>query len=58
MKNNSPFVRPFVIGALVIMLTSSITAMTASSFVQDDDVAPAPPSIGADILLTYFGPAL
>ena len=23
----------------------------------DDDVAPAPPSIGADIPLTYFGPA-
>ena len=33
-----------------------------SSFAQDmegtgDDVAPAPPSIGADIPLTYFGPA-
>ena len=27
------------------------------SFAQDDDVAPAPPSIGADIPLTYFGPA-
>ena len=24
---------------------------------QEDDVAPAPPSIGADIPLTYFGPA-
>lgn len=24
---------------------------------QDDDIAPAPPSIGADIPLTYFGPA-
>jgi len=24
---------------------------------QDDDVAPSPPSIGADIPLTYFGPA-
>ena len=24
---------------------------------EDDDVAPAPPSIGADIPLTYFGPA-
>jgi uncharacterized RDD family membrane protein YckC len=24
---------------------------------DDDDVAPAPPSIGADIPLTYFGPA-
>lgn len=24
---------------------------------QDSDVAPAPPSIGADVPLTYFGPA-
>jgi hypothetical protein len=24
---------------------------------QDDDIAPAPASIGADIPLTYFGPA-
>nr|MDQ3852895.1 hypothetical protein [Thermoproteota archaeon] len=24
---------------------------------QDNDIAPAPPSIGADIPLTYFGPA-
>lgn len=24
---------------------------------EDDDVAPAPPSIGADVPLTYFGPA-
>src|ERR671911_1997469 len=31
---------------------------TVPSFAQDDDdVAPAPPSIGADIPLTYFGPA-
>jgi hypothetical protein len=33
---------------------------TAPSFAQgpdDSDVAPAPPSIGADIPLTYFGPA-
>lgn len=24
---------------------------------QDDDIAPAPPSIGADVPLTYFGPS-
>ena len=30
---------------------------TVSSFAQNNDVAPAPPSIGADIPLTYFGPA-
>ena len=33
-------------------------ALSATSYAQeDDDVAPAPPSIGADIPLTYFGPA-
>ena len=26
-------------------------------FAQDDDIAPSPPSIGADIPVTYFGPA-
>ncbi len=38
---------------LVVLLVGSITP----AFAQDDDVAPAPPSIGADIPLTYFGPA-
>ena len=36
---------------LVFLSTPLITAQ------EDDDVAPAPPSIGADIPLTYFGPA-
>jgi hypothetical protein len=29
----------------------------AEAAIEDDEVAPAPPSIGADIPLTYFGPA-
>lgn len=36
------------------LLFSAAPALAES---EDDDVAPAPPSIGADIPLTYFGPA-
>jgi hypothetical protein len=45
---------------LVISILSGLPAVTSSSSVlaqQDTDVAPAPPSIGADVPLTYFGPA-
>ncbi len=38
------------------ILLGSATAALGQEAV-DDDVAPAPPSIGADIPLTYFGPA-
>jgi hypothetical protein len=41
------------LGLLLIALFS----LAISVIAQDDDVAPAPPSIGADIPLTYFGPA-
>ena len=40
---------------LIAMLPSSFADQTNDA--DDDDVAPAPPSIGADIPLTYFGPA-
>lgn len=40
----------WVLGLLFVMGLATTVA-------QDDDVAPAPPSIGADIPLTYFGPA-
>jgi hypothetical protein len=36
--------------------TPSAPGMGAAA-IEDDEVAPAPPSIGADIPLTYFGPA-
>ncbi|TGG79452.1 MAG: hypothetical protein ERJ67_01695 [Aphanocapsa feldmannii 277cV] len=42
--------------ALVSSLGSGTYAQQAP-FDDDGDVAPAPPSIGADIPLTYFGPA-
>ena len=41
----------FAVGSLLLLIPS------IPSFAQDNDVAPAPPSIGADIPLTYFGPA-
>lgn len=51
--------------AVYIMVLAGLLSATlflslaAPSFAQgpDEDVAPAPPSIGADIPLTYFGPA-
>lgn len=50
------------IAAIALVITPALIPAT-QSFGQeeqqqnDDDVAPAPPSIGADIPLTYFGPA-
>jgi hypothetical protein len=49
------------IAAIVLVITPALIPAT-QSFAQeeqqgDDDIAPAPPSIGADIPLTYFGPA-
>lgn len=42
--------------ALPIALSVALVA-SAGAVAQTDDVAPAPASIGADIPLTYFGPA-
>src|SRR5919197_3047401 len=39
-----------------LSIIPSISSLAAVAF-ADLDVAPAPPSIGADIPLTYFGPA-
>jgi len=42
----------------VLVTTFALTLVQAQAQEgADDDVAPAPPSIGADIPLTYFGPA-
>jgi hypothetical protein len=46
--------------AIVLVITPVLIPATQSfgqEEQQDDDVAPSPPSIGADIPLTYFGPA-
>lgn len=44
--------------AVTIVTTSFSQAQIAKAqeMQQDDDVAPSPPSIGADVPLTYFGP--
>ena len=51
---------------IALVVTPVLIPATQQSFGQeveqrqqgeDDDIAPAPPSIGADIPLTYFGPA-
>ena len=44
--------------ALLSALSFSLLCAGAPALAsEDDDVAPAPPSIGADVPLTYFGPA-
>lgn len=42
---------------LSLFLLLSLFFLAAAQESGDDDVAPAPPSIGADVPLTYFGPA-
>ena len=37
--------------------SSPVPVGMTEATIEDDEVAPAPPSIGADIPLTYFGPA-
>jgi hypothetical protein len=46
--------------AVIVLVVTPVLIPATQSFGQEqqaDDVAPAPPSIGADIPLTYFGPA-
>jgi len=46
--------RPALGGFLLLLL---VVFTFVPTFAQDDGIAPAPPSIGADVPLTYFGPA-
>jgi hypothetical protein len=41
----------------ILAVLSIIPVANVFATVSDDNIAPAPPSIGADIPLTYFGPA-
>ncbi|MCE2516702.1 MAG: hypothetical protein J4F41_02465 [Alphaproteobacteria bacterium] len=43
--------------SLLVAASVSLSIPTMARAMEDDDVAPAPPSIGADVPLTYFGPA-
>lgn len=56
MKKNH-FVALFLVLAILAGAFLLNPIMLAFGQGGDDDVAPAPPSIGADIPLTYFGPA-
>lgn len=48
-----------IVLAIVVALSAGLPAFAQQMDMDEDDsdVAPAPPSIGADIPLTYFGPA-
>jgi hypothetical protein len=43
--------------SLVLLVTVASAPLGRTFAQEDDDVAPAPPSIGADVPVTYFGPA-
>jgi hypothetical protein len=44
-------------GFVLLFTLPALSSASASSAVSALDVAPAPPSIGASVPLTYFGPA-
>ena len=46
-----------VLAAMLLLSTSAFAQEMQGAAVESDSVAPAPPSIGADVPLTYFGPA-
>jgi hypothetical protein len=46
-----------IAAAITLVITPAIIIPALPTFGQEEDIAPAPPSIGADIPLTYFGPA-
>ena len=46
-----------VLAAILILSAGTFAQKTAGVAVESDSIAPAPPSIGADVPLTYFGPA-
>lgn len=46
-----------MLAALLLLSTTTFAQKTQGVAVESDSVAPAPPSIGADVPLTYFGPA-
>ena len=46
-----------VLAAMLLLSTSAFAQEMQGVAVESNSVAPAPPSIGADVPLTYFGPA-
>lgn len=46
-----------ILAAVMLLSTASLAQKMQGVAVESDSVAPAPPSIGADVPLTYFGPA-
>jgi hypothetical protein len=46
-----------VLAAVLFLSTAAFAQKMPGVAVESDSVAPAPPSIGADVPLTYFGPA-
>lgn len=51
------FYLALILAAIMLLSTVTFAQKTQGVAVQSDSIAPAPPSIGADVPLTYFGPA-
>ena len=56
-QTNKKFIIPSIAFLAIAIAISTPAFADQMNDPDDDDVAPAPPSIGADIPLTYFGPA-
>jgi hypothetical protein len=46
-----------MLAAIMLLSTATFAQKMQGVAVESDSIAPAPPSIGADVPLTYFGPA-
>jgi hypothetical protein len=51
------FVWVIMLAAIMLLSTATFAQKMPGVAVESDSIAPAPPSIGADVPLTYFGPA-
>jgi hypothetical protein len=51
------FVWVIMLAAIMLLSTATFAQKMPGVAIESDSIAPAPPSIGADVPLTYFGPA-
>lgn len=57
MRTRISFLKAKMYLSAILFFVLTMTSSTLSFAQEENDIAPAPPSIGADIPLTYFGPA-
>lgn len=57
MRTRISFLKAKMFLSAILFFVLTMTSSTLSFAQEENNIAPAPPSIGADIPLTYFGPA-